>query len=83
MDSGDLICFAIYLEFWETQVIAVSDVREDRLKQVVSRYPSVEVTTDFHRLLDNSKFDAIAVATPVSTHYELACRLCKAASTSW
>jgi len=56
----------------ETQVIAVSDVREDRLKQVASRYPSVEVTTDFRRLLDNPKIDAIAIATPVSTHYDLA-----------
>ena len=47
-------------------------MREDRLKQVVSRYPSVEVTTDFHWLLDNPKIDAIAIATPVSTHYEIA-----------
>jgi predicted dehydrogenase len=56
----------------ETQVIAVSDMREDRLRQVSCRYPSVEVTTDFRRLLDNPDIDAIAIATPVSTHYDLA-----------
>lgn len=56
----------------ETQVVAVSDMREDRLSLVTSRYPSVAVTTDFRQLLNNPKIDAIAIATPVSTHYDLA-----------
>lgn len=59
-------------EVSETQVVAVSDMREDRLQQVAARYPSVKVTTDYHQLLDNPEIDAIAIATPVSTHYELA-----------
>jgi predicted dehydrogenase len=59
-------------EVAETQVIAVSDMREDRLSLVTSRYPSVAVTTDFHLLLNNPRIDAIAIATPVSTHYDLA-----------
>src|ERR1700742_3303173 len=59
-------------EVAETQVVAVSDMREDRLEQVKSRYPSGEVTTGFHRLLNNPKIDAIAIATPVHTHYDLA-----------
>ena len=56
----------------ETQVVAVSDMREERLQQVRSRYPSVETTTDFRQMLANPKIDAIAIATPVHTHYELA-----------
>jgi predicted dehydrogenase len=56
----------------ETEVVAVSDMRKDRLRQVANRYPSVEVTTEFQDLLDNPSIDAIAIATPVSTHYELA-----------
>jgi len=56
----------------DTQVLAVSDMREERLQLVGSRYPSVEVTTDFHRLLENPQIDAIAIATPVLTHYEIA-----------
>jgi predicted dehydrogenase len=59
-------------EVAETRVIAVCDMREDRLSLVTSRYPSVAVTTDFHQLLNNPKIDAIAIATPVSTHYDLA-----------
>ena len=56
----------------ETQVVAVSDMREDRLKLVNSRYPAVEITTDYRDLLDNPEIDAIAVATPVHAHYDLA-----------
>ncbi len=59
-------------EVSETQVVAVSDQREDRLRQVKSRYPSVEVTTDYREMLKNPEIDAIAIATPVSSHYDLA-----------
>ena len=59
-------------EVADTKVVAVSDMREDRLKQVSNRYPSVEVTPDFQRLLENPEIHAIAIATPVSTHYDLA-----------
>jgi predicted dehydrogenase len=59
-------------EVGETTVVAVSDMREDRLRLVQSRYPSVAVTTDYHRLLDHPEIDAIAIATPVHSHYELA-----------
>ena len=62
----------------ETEVVAVSDMREDRLKQVVSRYPSVRVTTNFRDLLDNPNIDAVAIATPVSTHYDLALKTLQA-----
>jgi predicted dehydrogenase len=59
-------------EVAETQVLAVSDMRADRLEQVKLRYPSVAVSTDFNDLLNNPDIDAIAIATPVHTHYELA-----------
>jgi predicted dehydrogenase len=59
-------------EVAETQVVAVSDMRQDRLEQVKNRYPSVEVTTNCRQLLSDPKVDAIAIATPVHTHYDLA-----------
>jgi predicted dehydrogenase len=58
-------------EVEETQVAAVSDMRQDRLDIVKSRYPSVEVSTNYRDLLNNPKIDAIAIATPVHTHFEL------------
>lgn len=59
-------------EVSETEVVAVSDQREERLALVKSRYPSVEVTTNYRDMLANNEIDAIAIATPVSTHYDLA-----------
>ncbi len=54
------------------QVVAVSDLRQDRLASVQSRYPTISTTTDCRDLFCNSAIDAIVVATPVSTHFELA-----------
>lgn len=56
----------------DTMVVAVCDSREERLKQVASRYPSVDLLTNYQDLLNHPEVEAIAIATPVSTHYELA-----------
>jgi len=53
-------------------VVAVSDLRLERLSQVQSRYPSVRTTTNHRDLYANPDIDAIAIATPVSSHYDLA-----------
>ncbi|MBO0708379.1 MAG: Gfo/Idh/MocA family oxidoreductase, partial [Candidatus Dormibacteraeota bacterium] len=53
-------------------VAAVSDLRPERLAQVRGRYPAVRVTTDFGDVLTDNAVDAVVVATPVSTHFDLA-----------
>jgi predicted dehydrogenase len=52
-------------------VVAVSDLRPDRLARVRTRYPTIETTADYRELLHDTRIDAIAVATPVSTHFDL------------
>jgi predicted dehydrogenase len=54
------------------RVVAVSDLEGEKLAVVRRRHPDVAVTTDFRDLLKDSRIDAIAIATPVHTHYELA-----------
>jgi predicted dehydrogenase len=54
------------------KVIAVSDLRPESLLKVQSHYPSIQTTTRTQDLLENPQIDAIAIATPVSTHFELA-----------
>src|SRR3974377_2065585 len=54
------------------RVVAVSDLEAEKLALVRRRHPDVAVTTDFRDLLRHSRIDAIAIATPVHTHYELA-----------
>jgi len=55
-----------------SHVVAVSDLRLDRLALAQSRYPAIGTTTDYRDLLADARIDAIAIATPVSTHFELA-----------
>jgi predicted dehydrogenase len=55
-----------------TSVVAVSDLRAERLAQVRDRFPTARVTTDFRELMADPNVDAVVVATPVSTHYSLA-----------
>lgn len=54
------------------RVISVSDL--DSAKLAVSRrfHPGIVTTSEFRDLLKNSDIDAVAIATPVHTHYELA-----------
>jgi predicted dehydrogenase len=67
--------------FYETpgvEVARVSDLRAERLKLVQSRYPTVEVTENQRELVEDPSIDAVAIATPVSTHYDLALRALQA-----
>ncbi len=61
--------------FWEspgTDLKAVSDMSAARLESAHARYPAVRMTTDYRDLLEAPDIDAIAIATPVSTHFDLA-----------
>ena len=49
----------------------VADVRPERLALVSARYPSVKTSTDYRDLIADTGVDAVVVATPVSTHFEL------------
>ena len=56
----------------DAAVTVVSDQRADRLAQAQRRYPSMRVTTDPLDLIADPAVDAVAIATPVALHYELA-----------
>src|SRR3989449_10320146 len=53
-------------------VAAVCDRNPAALKGVGQTYPGLRVTTDPAELLTSPQIDAIAVVTPVSTHFALA-----------
>lgn len=51
----------------------VCDLSEDRLKKVQPMFPNVEnVTTNYDEVLNDPEVTAVAIATPVNTHYTLA-----------
>ena len=55
-------------------VAMACDSDERKLKPIKKRYPYLEVTTRYEDIVDAKDIDAIAVATPVVSHYALAKR---------
>ncbi len=54
------------------KVLAICDQSETSLRRAKQAYPGIRATTDFAELLSAPDIDAIAVITPVWTHFELA-----------
>jgi predicted dehydrogenase len=59
-------------EVEDAEVAWICDRRPDALAKMARRYPAVACTEDLGDVLDDSSVDAIAIATPVSTHFPLA-----------
>src|SRR5579863_2595139 len=55
-----------------TEVVAACDKSPTSRKRVQKAYPGVRVTSDSAEVMSSKDVDAIAVITPVWTHYELA-----------
>lgn len=54
------------------QIATICDKNETSLKRAKQAYPGVHITTDSSEILSDPTIDAVAVITPVWTHYELA-----------
>ena len=53
-------------------VVSVCDLEQRALYQVKKNYGGMHITRDCNEILNSSDIDAVAIITPVSTHYELA-----------
>lgn len=58
----------------DCDVTFVCDRDSDRLEAVRCRFPNVVPTTDVEHVLRPGAVDAVVIATPTKTHYELASR---------
>ena len=54
------------------EVLSVCDRSAKALKRAQKTYPGVHLTTDFTEVLESSRTDAVAIVTPVWTHFDLA-----------
>jgi predicted dehydrogenase len=54
------------------EVAVVCDQRQDSLDKISAKYPFIPTTTDYEEMLEDPSIDAVAIVTPVSTHYPLA-----------
>jgi predicted dehydrogenase len=57
----------------EVSLVACADVDSARVSEAAQLYPHLrQTTTDYRELLTNPTLDAIAIATPARSHYEIA-----------
>ena len=54
------------------RVIRVADLSADRRDYVKGLYPAVDVTDDVDHIFNDPEIDAVVIATPVASHFELA-----------
>jgi predicted dehydrogenase len=50
----------------------ICDSSPERLVALARRYPAARATTDYDELLSDAAVEAVVIATPVPTHYDLA-----------
>lgn len=67
-----------FSEVEDATVVSCCDMREERLKFVTKRYPSIRATADVGDIFSDAGLDAVAIATPVTTHFPLARRALEA-----
>ena len=53
-------------------VVAICDLNTGALDVMQRRYPAISTTTNFDEVLRDGTIEAVAIATPVSTHFPLA-----------
>lgn len=54
------------------RVLRVAEARLDRQQALLEKYPDIEVVSAGQSLIDAADIDAIVIATPTFTHYDLA-----------
>jgi predicted dehydrogenase len=56
----------------DARVISVCDNNPEVLKNIQANYPTIQTITDSNKLISSPDIDAVAIVTPVFTHFELA-----------
>ena len=84
MDARNLSIGIVGLGYWGPNLVRnladapafdvsyLCDVRTKPLETLARRYPGVLPTSRFEDMLEDDTLDAVAIATPVSTHFSLA-----------
>ena len=56
----------------------ICDLDEQRLTSMSRRYPMAQITPDYRAVAHDDSVDAVAVVTPVATHFKIAKELLRA-----
>jgi len=63
-----------FMEVREAAVRRVVDLRQDRLELMGRRYPAIQASRDVDALMKDPTINAVVIATPTASHFELAMR---------
>jgi predicted dehydrogenase len=72
-----------FSELTDARVHTVADLNPKALETVARRYPAAKVTNDAMAMIRDPEIDAVAIATPVATHFSLAMAALKAGKHVW
>ena len=72
-----------FSELTDARVHTVADLNPKALETVARRYPATKVTSDAMAMIRDPEIDAVAIATPVSTHFSLAMAALRAGKHVW
>jgi predicted dehydrogenase len=61
-----------FVEIPDSQLIAIADLDGERLAHLQTRYPQIQTTVQDYQEFFNLGLDAVVIATPPSTHYQIA-----------
>jgi predicted dehydrogenase len=61
-----------FLELDECEVVGVCDLDRKRLDHLAKHYPGIDSVPNWRELVSDPRVDAVVIATPVSTHYQIA-----------
>src|SRR4051812_7206032 len=64
----------VFSEMPDAHLSVVCDERPERVAEAKRRFPEIDLAVDVDRLFDDPDIEALVVATPATTHYELARR---------
>jgi len=65
------------------RVVSVADTRAERRAAVQLKHSSVRTVADYHDLIADPAVDAVAIATPVSAHFDMAMEALRAGKHVW
>jgi predicted dehydrogenase len=69
---AQVVHLPILSKFYDAEVVAVSEINRNRLRTVAEKFSISEQYTDYREMLQKSDIDAVIIATPTSTHRQIA-----------
>lgn len=56
----------------QARVLWVSDLNPKRIEHIKKMYPEIKATKDYRKIINDPSVDAVIIATPTVTHYNIA-----------